>query len=227
MVDNTYETEADRIKRRLQQELTGRQRLENWWYYHWRHVLIALAAVAAAAYLGSNLASAVPEDYSVAWVGTHDLDDETRSALENTLSAYGEDVNGDGQVVVRIHQITLDLRAIGERGVSGQQEQGELMALEADLSCGQSAIFILEDPEAFQAYCGALLYLDGEEPAEGAADWENMTVTWQDVLGPLPAGLDISVWLGCRGCWIEAQRESWDTSRQLWERMCTGTTISK
>lgn len=214
-----YETESDRIKRRLRQELTTRQKLENWWNYHWHHVLIVLAAVGVMAYFGSSWGSALPEDYSVVWVGDHYLPDETEDALAAALAAYGEDVNGDGQVVVSVRQVGLDLRAVAERGTSGQQEYADLMALNADLNCGQSTVFILEDPEAFQAYSGALLYLDGAEPAEGAMDWENMTVSWQDAFGPLPEGMDSPVWLACRGCWKEEQRESWESSRQLWDRI--------
>lgn len=214
-----YETEKDRIKRRLRQELTPRQKVENWWRYHWYFVLIGMAAVGLAIYFSSSWATAQPEDYSVIWLGSNYLSDEAELALSNALSAYGEDMNGDGQVVVRIRQIALDMRAVGERGTSGQQEYADLMALDADLNCGQSTIFILEDPEAFQAYSGALLYLDGSEPTGGAMDWENMAVSWQDAVGTIPEGMDGPVWLACRGCWKEDQRESWENSRQFWNRI--------
>lgn len=214
-----YETENDRIKRRLRQNLTRRQRLENWWNYHWHHVLIVLAILGVSAYFGSSWGSAVPEDYSVIWVGGQYLPDETEKALCASLAAYGEDVNGDGQVVVSVRQVCLDMRSVLERGTSGQQEYADLMALNADLNCGQSTIFLLEDPEAFQAYCGALLYLNGEQPEEGALDWKNMTVSWEDTVGPLREGTHTPIWLGCRGCWKEDQRESWESARQLWARI--------
>ncbi len=223
MSGECYETENDRIRRHLRRDLTARQRLENWWHYHWRHVLAVIAAIGLAAYFGSSWGSAPAEDYSVAWVGKYYLPDETEDALTAALATYGKDVNGDGQVVVRMRQIALDLRAIGERdSTGGQQEYAGLLALDADLNCGQSTIFLLEDPEAFQAYSGALLYLSGMEPAEGAADWENMAMPWQDVLGAVPEGVDGPLWLGCRGCWKEEQRESWESSRRLWARFTAG-----
>lgn len=215
-----YETEKDRIKRRLRQDLTPRQKLENWWRYHWYVVLIAVIAVGLAIYFSSSGAVARPADYSVIWVGGQYLPDGTEQALADALAAYGEDVDGDGQVVVRIRQIALDLRAIAERGsTSGQQEYADLMALDADLNCGQSTIFIMEDPEAFQAYSGALLYLDGTGPQAGAEDWENMAVSWQDTVGPIPDGAPAPLWLGCRGCWKEEQREGWENARRLWVRI--------
>ncbi len=214
-----YETESDRIRRYLRENLTARQRMENWWHYHWHYVLLALAVVIVTAYFASSWGSAPPEDYSVVWVGGHYLSDETENALSAALTAYGEDVNGDGQVVVSVRQVGLDMRAVAERGTSGQQEYADLMALNEELNCGQSTVINLEDPEAFQTYSGALLYLDGTEPAEGAADWENMAVSWQDVFGLLPEEMEDPIWLACRGCWKEEQREGWESSRQLWNRI--------
>lgn len=219
MDGKSYETEQERIREHVHRDLTPRQRLENWWCYHWYFVLAGLAAVGLAAYFASSWGSAVPEDYSVAWVGPYYLDEGTQQALEEALAAYGGDVNGDSQVVVRIHQIALDLRAIELRGTSGQQEYADLLALDADLNCGQSTIFLLEDPGAFQAYSGALLYMDGTEPPAGRLDWENMVVSWQDTVGPLPDGVKAPLWLGCRGCWKDEQREEWENSRRLWEHL--------
>lgn len=213
-----YETEQDRIRAHVRRDLTPRQRLAHWWHYHWYFVLAGLAAVGLAVYFASSWGSAVPEDYSVAWVGSHYLDEGTQQALEEAIIPYAVDVNGDGRVVVRVHQIALDLRLVAQRGTSGQQEYADLLALDADLNCGQSTIFILEDPEAFQAYSGALLYLDGTEPQEGADDWENMALSWEDAAGPLPEGTS-PIWLACRGCWKEEQRESWESARRLWERL--------
>lgn len=212
-----YETEEDRIREHVRRGLTPRQKLAHWWHYHWYFVLIALAAVGLGAYFASSWGSAVPEDYSVAWVGPCYLDGETEEALSAALAACGEDLNGDGQVVVRIRQAALDLRAIAERGTNGQQEYADLLALDADLNCGQSTLFLLADPEAFQAYSGALLYLDGTEPPEGAADWEQMAVSWEDIWGSRPEGAPGPVWLACRGCWKDEQRENWDQSRRLWD----------
>ena len=50
--------------------------------------------------------------------------------------------------------------------------------LNSDFYTRQSGIFLLDDPENFQANHGALTYLDGSLPPEGAMDWENMTIPW-------------------------------------------------
>lgn len=217
MSGKPYKTEEDRIREHVRRDLTPRQRLAHWWHYHWYFVLIALAVVGLGAYFASSWGSAVRSDYSVAWVGPYYLDEGTETAFSAALAAYGEDVNGDGQVVVRIRQLALDLRSIARRGTSGQQEYADLLALDADLNCGQSTLFLLADPEAFQIYSGALLYLDGTEPPAGRSDWENMVVSWQDTVGPIPDGAQAPLWLGCRGCWKDEQRPGWEESRRLWE----------
>lgn len=125
MDSKPYKTEEDRIREHVRRDLTPRQRAAHWWHYHWYFVLIGAAAVALGLYFASSWGSAVPEDYSVAWVGPYFLDSGTETALSDALSAYAEDVNGDGRVAVRVHQVALDLRQIAERGsTSGQQEMG-------------------------------------------------------------------------------------------------------
>ena len=171
-------------------------------------------------YLGSDLAVAEQADYSVAWVGREYLSDETAEACETALSAFGEDRNGDGKVLVRLHQIPLDLGKIARRGsTSGQQEHANILALNADLNSCQSVLFLLEGPQAFQAFSGALLCLDGSEPLPESDDWENMVVEWAQIFGSAPEGLEEPLYLGCRGCWKDKQREDWNASRLLWENL--------
>ena len=218
--DKFYETEEDRIRQHIRTELSLGQRLRNWWNYHWYHVANGAAILAVAVYLGSDLAIGSREDYSVAWVGREYLPDETAKACETALAAFGEDRNGDGKVVVRLHQIPLDLGEIARRGsTSGQQEHANILALNADLNSCQSVLFLLEDPQAFQTFSGALLYLDGSEPLPEADDWENMVLDWTQIFGSAPEGIEGPLYLGCRGCWKEEQREDWRASRQLWEKL--------
>ena len=125
--DKFYETEADRIRQHIRTELTMGQRLRNWWNYHWHLLAIGAAVLAVVVYMGLDLAIGSWEDYSVAWVGREYLPDEAAEAFETALAAFGEDRNGDDKVVVRLHQIPLDLGEIARRGsTSGQQEHAKI-----------------------------------------------------------------------------------------------------
>jgi len=208
-----YISEAERVRLRLEQTLTRRERLENWWHYHWYYLAAAAAAlllVLGFALLDSGIAE---PDYTAGWVSARELDEQEVQQLSSRLAQYGDDLNGDGAVTVNIHQITLDLGAMAARGgTEGQKEYGALMALEADLNSGESWVFLTDDAAAFQRYTGALLYRDGRCPERGAEDWEKMVVSWeQDGIG--------TIYLGCRGCWKESQRDAWAQGWAFWERL--------
>lgn len=192
-----------------QRTLTPRQRAANWWAYHKLQLGIAAAVLLLLLFFVLQDRAIPAPDYTVGWVSARELDGPAAERLSRRLAGYGRDLNGDGQVYVELHQITLDLRAVLERGAQGQNELGELMALEADLDVGQSGIFITDDPAAFQAQTGALLYRDGSLPVAGAQDWERMVISWEEEgLGPVYAGL--------RGCWKEDWQETWALYQELW-----------
>ena len=214
-----YETEADRVRRRLRETLNPRERAAHWWSYHRRHVLIAALLLLLALGVWLRSSAVVPADYSVAWVGREPLEEETARQIAQALAGYGEDINGDGTVHVEVHQITLDLENLLDHGVQGQQAYGAVMALEADLSTFQSGLFLTDDPAALQAYTGALLYLDGSEPPEGAEDWERMAVSWAELPIAQAAPEGEGLYLACRGCWQAEQEERFGQSWALWQKL--------
>lgn len=218
MRDDFYETEKDRIRRHIKKDLTPCQRLQNWWHYHWLYVVCALGALGVGLYLASNLASAPPADYCVAYVGDRYLDGDTQRAVEAAFLPLAEDVNGDGRTVVDLHQLALPMASILERGTSGQQEYADLLSLDADLNAGQSVIFLLEDPAAFQAYSGALLTPEGESPSEGTSG-EALALPWDEVMDIPWPGETPAPSLALRGCWKEDQREHWEGSHTLWLKL--------
>lgn len=209
-MEPAYETEAERIRNHVKQ-MPFRKRLANWWDYHKFHVALAGIALLLAAYFAFQDRSMGPEaDYSVRWVGTSQLSEASAAQIEDALATYGTDLNSDGIVRVKLYQCVLDLDAVMKRGVQGEQERANLMALEADMSCGQSTVFLLEDPEAFQSYCGGLVRPDSSPPEDGD-NWKDLVITWD-----LPTG---SYYLGLRGCWMESQQAAWEQGYTLWENM--------
>lgn len=214
-MDHDYVTEEQRVRQRLKETLTRRKKLANWWEYHKVHVAIAVTLLLFMAYFALQDRSIPDSDYTVAWVSGQALGDEAEENLSQMLSQFGQDLNHDGIIHVGIHQIQLDLGLVISRGgTEGQQEYGELLALNSDLEVGQSGIFLTDDPASFQTYTGALLYRDGTQPEESAGDWENMVISWeQDGIGTVYAGL--------RGCWKDGWAETWEQYRILWNALMT------
>ena len=233
----TYETTEP------QRTYTKAEKAGNWWHYHkWQVVVIILLLVVAAFIIKDTLFRVQP-DYQVAYVGLQDLPVDTGEALTAALESICDDRNGDGQVVVRLNQYAVDL-GDSTNNTDAYTQMAGVTRLSADLSSNDgSYIFLLEDPESFQTYTGALRYLDGTVPEdnESATDWENMVYRWTDC--PVLTGLDLGsytgytlvddttgsnqdvlgeLYVGCRGTWTENAEESYAQDDVLWQKLIEG-----
>lgn len=130
-------------------------KLKNFWFYYKTHLLIALAVLAVICYLSVPSASTPEPDYHIGIVNTVPLTEETLSGIEAAFTAAGKDVNGDGEILVQLHPYFVDLADNSPN--AGVDNAQTIAALDADLVGTVSGIFLLEDPEAFQAAANNLL----------------------------------------------------------------------
>lgn len=218
-------------------KLTTAEKRKNWWYYHKWYVGAVLLLAAVIVSIIWPIVNRVTPDYQVAYVGEVPLPKDAAAALEEALASLGEDLNGDGKVLVELRQY-----------VSGSDaDAATLMAAEvsliADVSEQESFLFLLEDPAAFQERYHTLCRLDGSLPEEGDDSVENSVLAWDEC--PVLAGLDLGdysydlfggtisgdsgalysrLFIGRRGFW----REDEDPALQagytaLWEKLTEGT----
>lgn len=144
-----------------------------------------------------------------------------------------------------------DAEAVADSAVLAEQDSTDayvrmavMTRLSADISgTDGSYIFLMEDPESFQAATGALRYLDGTVPdaEETASDWQNMVYRWTDC--PVLSGLDLGtytgytlmddstgnnqdvlskLYVGCRGTWTDKAAESYAADDVLWKTLTEG-----
>ena len=87
-------------------ELTAQEKRKNWWYYNKWYVVAAAVLVLIAVDLVWNwMGRGEPSpDYQVAYVSSQPMPGDTAAAIEAGLAALGEDLNGDGQVLVQLRQ---------------------------------------------------------------------------------------------------------------------------
>ena len=170
-------------------ELTPEEKRRNWWHYHKWHVVIGVALVGIGANLVWNALGIgeVEPDYRFAYVGTNYLPEDTAAALETALAGLGEDLNGDGQVVVSLRQYPSNA------GVDAGMATTAEVQIMADIMECESYFFLLEDPEGFQADYEVL---QGDWfPVENGlflarrAFWEDRTAQYMDECGTLWAAL--------------------------------------
>lgn len=172
------------VKPRGKTELTPAEKRKNWWHYHKWHVVVgAMLILGGASILWDALGiGRVKPDYQFAYVGTYTLPEDTISALEKGLAAFGADQNGDGTVNVSIRQYPL-------YSVDAETVMAVQIQLMADLTQYESCFFLLEDPERFQRDYHALCRLDGSLPEEGDGSAEGTYLLWEQC--PALAGMDL------------------------------------
>lgn len=159
---------------RRKQEYTRAHRWANWWDYHWHLVLGGIALAAIGGYILWGQLQVVDPDYDIALCARQNLPTDTAARLEEALAAFGRDRNGDGRVVVRINQYTVDFSQ-DEEGDAYDQMAG-ITRLWADLQGGTSYIFLTDD-------------LEGMAAALGADPQTLETYPWSDC--PVLTGLDL------------------------------------
>ncbi|MCD7758062.1 MAG: hypothetical protein LUH45_07815, partial [Clostridiales bacterium] len=130
----------------------------------------------------------VKPDYQIAYVGSSDLPDDTVEALTAALEAVGEDLNGDGKVVVTLNQYCGS--ADEDDDTAAMKLYAAEVELIADINDCESYFFLLEDPETFQTNYQVLAEADGSSPEETDVDWEDKVYLWSDcpVLDSLELG---------------------------------------
>lgn len=222
------------VRPEAKRELTPKEKRKNWWHYYKWHVVIGAGLLAI---LGSMVWSAlhrVEPDYQVAYVGADALPDDTAAAVEASFAALGEDLNGDGSVVVRLVQYA------SSGGADPQAAMAAGVKLMADLTACESYFFLLEDPDGFQRSCGILCRLDGSLPAEGDPAggtylaWAQCPVLAQMDLGeysyPLMgetvegggSELVSGLYLARRGFWTEKSVLYPEGCETLWNKLTEG-----
>ena len=224
-------------------EYTKKEKAANWWHYHWMAVVVAVLVVVFGVWIIKDTIFQTRPDVQVAYVGTSDLPTDTVTALQDALTPFCSDLNGDGKVVVQVDSYTVDFDAANESTDAYYQMAG-VTRLSAELSSGgKTYIFLLEDPEGFETQTGALQYLDGtvpDDPETTDADWREMVYRWTDC--PVLTGLDLGdyasdavqsesgssqelmsrYYIGIRGAWNKDSADLLEGGEELWNKLTAG-----
>ena len=99
-------------------ELTRKEKLANWWWYHRLHVGIGAAVLAVVIWLAVDFFGRVLPDYQIALVTEQYIPETVVTELGDALSAFGLDLNGDGQALVQVSGYQLSLGGEEETGAS-------------------------------------------------------------------------------------------------------------
>lgn len=204
-------------------DLTPAQRRDDWWRYHWLHVLCVTLAVIALVGVIWERAHREEYDASVALVTRYAVTPDELASLRAALEAVCPDYNGDGQVCVGINDIQIDYTSTDLDDAAIQVMETSVDKLNSDFYTRQSGLFLLDDPENFQDNHQAMTYLDGSLPPENAMDWENMTRPFLDWPGSGDVETDHlqpeNLWFARRIQTSEKDEQAFACEQVLWDSM--------
>lgn len=238
------------VKPEEKRERTPREKWNNWWYYHKWHILIAIAVVLFAAGLIRNFLENRSDrpDYQIAYIGASSLPEDTAESLQNALAALGEDLNGDGQVLVQLHQYLIyadqnDGTGEAYNDANFSYAYAGKIQLMADCESNESFFFLLEDPVQFQTDYEILSDPDGTLPSQNPEGTGKLWLRWADcpVLRGLPLGdycvetpgstetgnsqeLLADLYIARRGFRSEDGCENLEGCEALWSKIIEGAT---
>ena len=194
-------------------EYTKKEKASNWWHYNKWIVLGSVIAVVAVVWIAHDVIFQVRPDYKIAYVGLSDLPLDTASALETALTAFCDDRNGDGQVVVELSQYNIDFDE-NSNNTDAYSQMAGVTRLSADLSGSEGP------------------YTD---------DWHQMVYHWKDC--PVLSGLDLGeyhgltvmddqvgpnqdvladLYIGHRAAFSDEVEEGFAKDQALWEVLSAG-----
>lgn len=179
----------DNAAQNASQPMTAKQKRQNFWFYYKWHVVGVLVVIAVIVFTVMDLANRVEPDYTIGVITFNASSTDMFESLQEPLASFGEDLNGDGSVVVDVAQYDL-----------ASEDPQVIMATTArlmgDFQTNQSVFFLTDDVEKAQNQLGAFAYNDGSVPAEGEdVDYSRMGIAWKDcpVLTALELGNAISM----------------------------------
>lgn len=174
---------------------TAKQKRQNWWYYNKMLLIILLVAALIVGSIIYSVVTQVAPDYTIALMTSYTMPDDGLSQLENCISEYADDRNGDGQV-----KVTVVNYVFSSTGSDYEQQQASLVKFTADASLNECMIY-LHDEAAFDSmknnFEGFFQYNEGGSMPETATDYENAMVPWGDFkafAGFVPVAAENDLW---------------------------------
>lgn len=206
--------------------LKGKAKLLNWLHYHWLLlvVIIVIASILISVLWNLSGIGQVKPDHRVALVLQRKLSDSELLALSTALSAFSTDVNGDGTVKVEVRQYPSNPSDDPE--TSAYYKTASDTQLVADITKGESFLFVTDEPYRVQAGYQIYAFLDGTVPEEGDNSIEQKVLSWTDcpALSQIPVGeTDTSaLYIGRRVFYEEEKENAAEADKAFWQELIKG-----
>ena len=122
---------------------TASEKRENWWFYHKIHVIVGVIIAACVACFVWSLVTKENPDYSIALMTEYVVPGDLQTDIEEHLERYGEDLNGDGKVIVSLQY--YHFMSDAKTDYEAAEQQSAFVKFAADASAADSMMFIYDD----------------------------------------------------------------------------------
>lgn len=123
---------------------TKKDKFKNWWYYNKKILLLVIFLVAVAVSIVWSIVGKVKPDYTIALMTQSSVDADALEILEKHIADYGEDLNGDGKVVVNIANYAV-ANSTDDNAYDYNAQMAAQTQFVADMSTAESMIWIYDD----------------------------------------------------------------------------------
>lgn len=206
--------------------MTRKARLANWLHYNKLWIVVWAVVLSVVGGMAWNILGIgqVEPDYIFAYIGDDELPGACAASLETELAALGEDVNGDGRVVVELRQYATDRG--GDPETAMYYDLAADVTLIADITEADSYFFIVEDPVDVQLSYQILANPDGSPPADDDFAVDGKVLRWRDcpALAGLAADQELlgGLFIGRRCFYDPKQAEGQEANAALWRVITEG-----
>ena len=146
MARERYLIHADEMdfQEREKIKLTGWKKVKNFFYYNTVKILMFLFFGGLIGIYIYQVVTVPKPDYTIAFVTRSGMSEQVATQIAEEFKKSGEDVNGDGKIIININSYTY-LLGNDAMGQSAQTAQTELTRVISDFETCTSMIFITDE----------------------------------------------------------------------------------
>jgi hypothetical protein len=166
--------------------------MKNWWYYYKWYVICGVVLIAVVCHLIVRALGVGQQDpdVQIAYVGQNALPDDTVESLEQAFASIAGDYNGDGSVLVTVHQYVSNSNSEDSDYV--YYEYASEISLIGDINDCDSYFFLTDDPSGLQRSVQIFANEDGSCPNDSDVSADGKVILWSD--SALLSSLDLGTY---------------------------------
>ncbi len=146
---------------------TKKDKLANWWYYNKKILLLVIFLVAVAVSVAVSIFSQEKPDYVIALANAYAIDEEAIAIAEKHMADYGEDLNGDGKVLVDIRNYYFLVNDHEDQELASSIYEAASVKYSVDMSSGDSMIWLYDD-------YGYSFMMNSEDSLQEGKKWDEI-----------------------------------------------------